>query len=283
MSTAVVLAYHDVGCRALKVLLEHKVTISLIVTHRDDPRENIWFGSVAEIARQNRIPVIYAEDIDENHLVDRLKELRPEFLFSFYYRKMLGKPVLDVPAKGAFNMHGSLLPKYRGRVPVNWAIIKGETETGATLHEMTVKPDAGRIVGQKSVPIGPDDTALEVFRRVTDAAESVMKQYLPSLLNGTAKLIPQDLSKGSYFSGRKPEDGRIDWSRSATEIHNLVRAVAPPYPGAFTEYKGSLFKIYRTKKEGSADPAKSIGIHEEGGNYYAVCGDRKILSILEHS
>src|SRR4029077_4380688 len=122
---------------------------------------------------------------------------RPDFIFSFYYRHMLKPALLAAARRGAFNMHGSLLPKYRGRVPVNWAILKGETETGATLHEMVEKPDAGRIVDQQAVPILPDDLAVEVFRKVTDAAETVLRRSVAKLIDGTARLREQDLSQGS--------------------------------------------------------------------------------------
>jgi methionyl-tRNA formyltransferase len=143
-------------------------------------------------------------------------------------------------------MHGSLLPKYRGRVPVNWAIIHGETETGATLHYMTEKPDNGDIIAQQAVPILPNDTALQVFQKVTVAAEMALNACLPDLLAGRAKAVAQDLSKGGYFGGRKAEDGVIDWSQSAQAIHNLVRAVAPPYPGATTKLMGRPMRILQT-------------------------------------
>jgi len=161
---------------------------------------------------------------------------------------------------------------------VNWAVLKGETETGATLHEMVGKPDAGRIVDQERVPIGPDEAAVEVFRKVTSAAETVMKRSVKPLLDGTAKLREQDLSAGSYFGGRRPEDGRIDWTKSAREIHNLVRAVAPPYPGAFS---GSM-KIFRTSmEEKKQPPSKTPGPYQEGGQWFAACGDGKVLRLLE--
>ena len=132
-------------------------------------------------------------------------------------------------------MHGSLLPKYRGRAPVNWAVLQAaRRETGATLHEMVAKPDAGRIVDQQAVPIGDDDRASRSSRKVTGAAERCCAARCRACSTAPRALTPQDLSQGSYFGGRKPEDGRIDWTRAAREIHDLVRAVAPPYPGAFT-------------------------------------------------
>jgi len=166
--------------------------------------------------------------------VHRVTGLAPDFLFSFYCRQMLNPALLALPRHGALNMHGSLLPKYRGRAPVNWAVLHGETRTGATLHYMADKPDAGDIVAQHAVPILPDDTAREVFDKVTFAAEICLDAVLPALIRGNAPRWPNDTAQGSYFGGRTPEDGRIDWSKSALDVHNLVRAVAPPYPGART-------------------------------------------------
>ena len=273
---AVVFGYHDVGVRCLRVLLDAGVAVPLVVTHRDAPDERIWFGSVARLAQSRGIETLLSEDM--NHLRERIRVISPEFMFSFYYRRMLPPDVLALARKGAFNMHGSLLPKYRGRAPVNWAILKGESETGATLHEMVAKPDAGRIVDQERVPIGPDETAAEVLAKVSDAAETVLKRSLPHLLAGTASLKKQDLSKGSYFGARRPEDGRIDWSKSALEIHNLVRAVAPPYPGAFTD----KMKILRTALSAERRaPAGKRGPYREGDEWFAVCGDGKVLRLLE--
>ena len=272
---AVVFGYHDVGVRCLRVLLDAGVAVPLVVTHRDAPDERIWFGSVARLAQSRGIETLLSEDM--NHLRERIRVISPEFMFSFYYRRMLPPDVLALARKGAFNMHGSLLPKYRGRAPVNWAILMGESETGATLHEMVAKPDAGRIVDQERVPIGPDETAAEVLAKVSDAAETVLERSLPHLLAGTASLRKQDLSKGSYFGARRPEDGRIDWSKSALEIHNLVRAVAPPYPGAFS----GTMKVLRTRLENRQAPHGKTGPYREGDEWFALCGDGKVLRLLE--
>lgn len=278
---AVVFAYHDVGVRCLSVLMAGGVDVALVVTHRDDPRENIWFGSVEKRARESDVDVATPDDPNDAGFVSRLQALAPDFLFSFYYRHMLSPAVLATARRGAFNMHGSLLPRYRGRVPVNWAILRGERETGATLHEMVAKPDAGRIVDQMAVPILPDDVALDVFRKVTVAAEIVLHRSLPRLLDGTARPRAQDLSAGSYFGGRKPEDGRIDWSGAARAIHDLVRAVAPPYPGAFTDVKGARLRILRTRllREGQAPGAARLAL--DAGRLVARCGDGGELQILD--
>ncbi len=281
-SKAVVFAYHDVGVRCLKVLLEQGVDVALVLTHQDNQAEHIWFASVAELARTQGIEVITPEDPNTPECLARIAAIAPDFLFSFYYRLMLRPALLATARRGAFNMHGSLLPKYRGRVPVNWAVLHGETETGATLHEMTAKPDAGRIVGQEAVTITPDDQAAEVFRKVTAAAESVLRRCLPALLNGSAVLREQELSQGGYFGGRKPADGRISWIRTAREIHNLVRAVAPPYPGAYTELCGRPLFIYRTRLEAGGGMCGSApGFYASDAGVDAVCADGRVLALLE--
>ncbi len=278
---AIVFAYHNVGVRCLSVLLAHGVKVELVVTHTDNPAETIWFDSVAELAARHDIPVITPDDPNTPDIIERIRALRPDFLFSFYYRHMLKKDILDIPARGAYNMHGSLLPRYRGRVPVNWAIIRGEKETGATLHVMNEKPDNGAIVDQQAVPILPDDTALEVFHKVTCAAEVALDRCLPALLAGTAQLTPQDLSQGGYFGGRRAEDGKIRWLESAQAIHNLVRAVAPPYPGAFTQLAGKPMRVLRTMPAPAQACRSAVpAFYCENGRCYAECGDGKALRVL---
>jgi len=272
MSRAVVFAYHNVGVRCLSVLLAHGVDVPLVVTHRNNPKENIWFDSVAKLAVLHDIPVIMPDNPNAPEVVEQIRGLQPDFFFSFYYREMFKRELLEIPRCGALNMHGSLLPKYRGRVPVNWAIIHGETETGATLHYMTEKPDNGDIVAQQAVPILPDDTALEVFQKVTVAAEIALNACLPDLLAGKAKAVPQDLSKGAYFGGRKAEDGVIDWSQDARSIHNLVRAVAPPYPGATTQLMGMPMRILQTLVTGCEVSGEPPAFYVKEGKAYAICG-----------
>ena len=278
-ASAAVFAYHDVGVRCLSVLLAAGIRPALVVTHRDDPRETIWFGSVERLARDNGLEVATPDDPRE--VEPRLASIAPDFLFSFYYRHMLPASMLGHAKRGAFNMHGSLLPKYRGRVPVNWAVLRGESETGATLHEMVAKPDAGRIVDQMAVPILPDDTALDVFRKVTVASELVLHRSLPGLLAGTAKLTPQDLAAGGYFGGRKPADGRIDWTQPARRIHDLVRAVAPPYPGTFTTAGGTTLRILRTRVLSDADAPAAPTLSARGDTVVARCGGGGTLLILD--
>ncbi|MDR3096528.1 MAG: formyltransferase [Paraburkholderia sp.] len=287
---AVVFAYHNVGVRCLQVLLARGVDVALVVTHEDSPTETIWVGSVKSVAEEHGIDVITPADPKSPELRAAVSAARPDFIFSFYYRHMLPVDLLATAARGAYNMHGSLLPKYRGRVPTNWAVLKGETETGATLHEMAAKPDAGAIIAQTPVPILPDDTAAMVFDKVTVAAEQTLWRVLPALIAGEAPHLPNDLSHGSYYGGRKPEDGRIDFTQRAQDVYNLIRAVAPPYPGAFTDIDGKRFVIARARlaRPGTALSRLAAhpgqlppGIHVSDNAFFAVCGDGRAIAIHE--
>lgn len=283
--SCVLFAYSEVGVRCLKALHSMGAEIALVVTHRDDPNEHRWYGSVAETARSLGIEVVTPDSADDAELLLRLRSIAPAFIFSFYYRHMIGERVLATARRGALNMHGSLLPKFRGRAPVNWAVAKGAVETGATLHHMVGKPDAGDIVGQQAVPIFEDDSAREVFDKVVVAAEIVLWRAWPSLAAGTAPRIVQDLSQGSYFGRRTPEDGRIDWRNSAKEIHDLVRAVAPPYPAAFTDVAGERVFIHRTR----CTPHEDRGtVHSRAARLVRIddrivieCADGRNLDLLE--
>jgi methionyl-tRNA formyltransferase len=280
-ASAVVFGYGDVGVRCTRVLLKHGVEVKLVVTHEDDPAENRWYASLAEFATTSGLPVI-APATPDDRLLYRLRALKPDFLFSFYYRQLLPGWLLETAKQGALNMHGSLLPRFRGRAPVNWAVLRGASETGATLHYMVSRPDAGDIVDQLAVPIGENDTAYEVFLRVTDAAEAVLDRSLPLLIAGTAPRTPQDLSAGEYCGRRRPEDGRIDWSRPAREIHNLVRAVAPPFPGAFATFGGDRWMVTRTQvltpRTSSFPP---LILHAEDERCVITCVDANRLALLE--
>ncbi len=274
---AVVFAYHNVGVRCLKVLLAGGVDVALVVTHQDSAAENIWFESVISVCESEGIPYVTPDSAKGDDLLAQVKAARPDFIFSFYYRHMLPAELLEIAP--AYNMHGSLLPKFRGRAPVNWAVLHGATEIGATLHEMTVKPDAGAIIAQTAVPILPDDTAHAVFGKVEVAAEITLWQVLPALLAGTAPRLVNDLASGSYFSGRKPEDGRIDWSKPAQEVYNLHRAVAPPYPGAFTDAGGHRYIIERARLAASPLPSLPPGLTVVDNGIFGVCGDGRALAI----
>ena len=280
MTQAVVFANSTVGTRCLAVLLAGGVDVPLVVTHAADPAEKA-FDNVEQFARQRGVEVAIPDDPNTADFVSRVTRTEPDFVFSFYYRQLLAPALLAIPRRGALNMHGSLLPRYRGRVPVNWAVLHGEREAGATLHYMTERADAGDIVDQQAVPILPDDTAFEVMNKVTVAAEIVLARSLPALLRGDAPRQPQDASLATYFGRRRPEDGRIDWTQPAKAIHDLVRAVAPPYPGASTTIAGKAVRILRTRVErGRTARHGQPTLYRDGPDWFIDCSDGGVLRLV---
>jgi len=261
---AIVLAYHSIGCVGIEALIRQGYEIQAVFTHPDNPDENIWFRSVAELAAAHDIPVYAPDNINHPLWVERIKEMAPDIIFSFYYRKMVSKKILAIPAQGALNLHGSLLPRYRGRSPINWVLVNGESEAGVSLHYMTPRPDDGDIVAQAAIPIGKEDTALTLFEKAVEASRELLDETLPLLASGTAGRTPQDHSLATYFGGRCPADGKIDWSGSARQVNNLIRAVTHPYPGAFTfsgDQKIFIWKAKITPLDRKAEPGTVISIN----------------------
>ncbi|QQN36559.1 bifunctional UDP-4-amino-4-deoxy-L-arabinose formyltransferase/UDP-glucuronic acid oxidase ArnA [Rahnella aceris] len=242
---AIVFAYHDIGCVGLQALVDAGYDVQAVFTHTDSPNENQFFSSVARQGAELNLPVYAPEDVNHPLWVDRIRALQPDIIFSFYYRNMLSEEILSLAPQGGFNLHGSLLPRYRGRAPVNWALLNGETETGVTLHKMVKRPDAGDIVGQRKVAITGDDTALKLHAKVREAAKALLTDVLPEMKAGNITLTAQDESQASYFGRRTAADGEIHWHKSATEINNLIRAVTEPYPGAFSYLGQRKLTIWR--------------------------------------
>ncbi len=240
----VVFAYNILGLIGLKSLLDAGFEVAALVTHEDDPNEKIYFDSVGEFAKNKGISVFTPSSPNTPEIISILNEIKPDAIFSFYYRQMISQKILDIVNGKAYNLHGSLLPKYRGRCPINWAILNGETEHGVTLHMMVKSADAGDIVDMQSFPILETDNAGTVQPKMAEAAKILLKRALPLILNGKEQLKVQDVSKSSYFGGRKAEDGKIDWNKTAWEINNLIRAVADPFPGAYTYLNGKKFIIW---------------------------------------
>ncbi len=230
----VVFAYHNIGCTGLRALQAAGFDIAAVFTHKDDPGEQRFFSSVAEWCAEQDLPVFAPEEVNHPLWIERIREIKPDLIFSFYYRDLLSQELLDIPAMGAYNLHGSLLPRYRGRAPANWVLVKGEKETGVTLHQMTSRPDAGAIVAQLKVMIANDETALSLHNKLDQAAAHLLQDILPRFLTRQIPLTPQDENQASYFGRRTAADGQLFWQRPAQELDCLIRAVTRPYPGAFT-------------------------------------------------
>jgi methionyl-tRNA formyltransferase len=244
--------YSEVGHDCLSLLLERGDNVTALITHEDNPNEKIWFKTPAVAARENKIPVFTPTSVNTPEWLERITALKPDLILSVYYRNMISAQILALPRLGAFNMHGSLLPKYRGRAPINWAVLHGEPRIGMTLHRMVKKADAGAIVDQEGVDLGPRDTAEQAFRKVLPCARTVLARQIDALLAGTARETPQDESQATCFGGRKPEDGRVAWTQSSRQIFNLIRAVTDPYPGAFTEVNGTRLMLWWAEPDSPA-------------------------------
>ncbi|CRM12401.1 Polymyxin resistance protein PmrI [Pseudomonas sp. 31 R 17] len=263
-SKAVVFAYHDIGCAGIEALLDAGYDIAAVFTHADDPKENNFYGSVAQLCARNGIPVHAPEDANHPLWVERIAKLNPDFIFSFYYRNLLSEPLLATARHGAFNLHGSLLPKYRGRAPANWVLVNGETETGVTLHRMVKRADAGAILAQQTVSIERSDTGLSLHAKLRDAASNLLRDALPQLALGKLSETAQDESQATCFGRRTAADGKIDWKNPAEQLFNLVRAVTQPYPGAFCavgEHKLIVWQAEVVKGNEGLAPGRVISVN----------------------
>lgn len=243
MASAVVCAFSPVGTAALEGLLSTGIEVKRLYTYAASPEE-AWFSPPAELANRHGIPVCCEPDFNADHVYATIQADAPDFLFSFYFREMIQARFLALPRLGAFNLHGSLLPAYRGRAPLNWVLVHGETQTGLTLHAMTPKPDDGDIVAQRELPIAWDETALSLTWKAARASSGLMRQVIPGLLDGTApRISQQSLGKSTYFGGRKPMDSRLDPNMTSQEAFNQIRAVADPWPNAFLDTPNGPLKV----------------------------------------
>jgi len=267
------------GHACLETLLAMGVPIAALFTHRDDPHEEIWWRSCADLANRHGVPVFFAERIDDGWIA-RIAALNPAVIYSFFYRNLLPQRLLECARLGAYNLHGALLPKYRGRASVNWVLVNGESQTGVTLHHMVARADAGDIVAQRAVNIDDSDTALTLYRKLVPLGAALIREYHPLIVIDRAPRRPQDLAAGSYFGRRRPEDGRIDWRWPARRIFNLVRAVTHPYPGATCILGGRKLFIWQAAiacESGGLGEAGEIIAEHAGGAIEVAAGSGSVL------
>ncbi|MFG1175088.1 bifunctional UDP-4-amino-4-deoxy-L-arabinose formyltransferase/UDP-glucuronic acid oxidase ArnA [Erwiniaceae bacterium CAU 1747] len=269
---AVVFAYHDIGCTGIRALHTAGFEIEAIFTHADNAAENQFYASVARTAAELGVPVFAPEDVNHPLWVERIKAMAPQVIFSFHYRQMLSDAILNSASEGAFNLHASLLPRYRGRAPLNWVLVNGEEETGVTLHRMVKRADAGAIVAQQRVAIDPQDNALTLHRKLNSASGELLTASLSGILSGDFPQYEQDESQASYVGRRTPEDGRIDWTQPAHRLHNLVRAVTDPWPGAFSFVGSGKFIIWQSAVR-SDFPAAKPGTVLSVSPLVVACGE----------
>ncbi len=263
MTKILLFAYRDFGFACLEYLLEQNENVIGLFTHNDAPSDNIWYPSIAKLAQDNDIPVYIYDKLDNPEVSDLLNELAADLIISSYYRTMIPMEILNVAPLGAFNLHGSYLPAYRGCAPLNWAMINGEKHTGVTLHRMVAKADAGKIIAQEKISIGEEDTISDITKKAVDASVRVLASCIDELKMGTAEGFAQDETQASYFPRRSPKDGKIDFNLDGKLIHNLVRALTHPYPGAFIELSvGRIFvwQGYHTNSQVDAESGMVMGL-----------------------
>lgn len=240
----IVFAYSEFGCVGIEELTKAGYDIAAVFTYCDDPKETVFWRSVAKVCVEHDIPAYVIDDANEADMLKKMADIAPDYIFSFYYRSLISDSILSLARRGAFNLHGSLLPHYRGRAPVNWVLVRGEAATGVTLHYMVARADAGDIVAQEKVAIAYEDTAFTLQQKLVAAARTMLKTQLPLLASGTSARITQDITQGNYCGRRGPKDGQIDWTWKAETVRNLVRAVTQPYPGAFTTVNGQKILVW---------------------------------------
>lgn len=241
----VMFGYQTWGHRTLRALLDSDHEVVLVVTHprSDHAYEKIWDDSVAELAEKHGVPVLLRYRPDDEELLAALRDAAPDIIVANNWRTWLPSEIFDLPPHGTLNVHDSLLPAYAGFSPLIWALINGEKEVGVTAHRMNAELDAGDIVLQRAVPVGPDDTATDLFHRTVDLIEPIVREALDLIASGRARWVAQDRSKASFFHKRSVEDGRIDWNWPAEDLERLVRAQSDPYPSAFTYHRGERIRV----------------------------------------
>lgn len=239
----------DRGKRVLAKLFELKPDIKVSVfSFREDPWEPPFLDNIRKLTIQHGGIFIESQKVgDKEHESFWTKE-HIDIAFTINWRYMIPPEVYSVPIMGTFVFHDSLLPAYRGFSPTVWAIINGEVQTGVSLFEIAEKVDSGDLVDQEVVPIGPDDTISTVMEQLNDAYLKVFIRNLPKLLNGSALRRPQNHALATYTCKRTLNDNEISWDMDSRDIHNLIRAVSHPYPGAFTYLNGELIRVWSAQR-----------------------------------
>ncbi|MGA5048583.1 methionyl-tRNA formyltransferase [Streptomyces arboris] len=270
----VMFGYQTWGHRTLQALLDSEHDVVTVVTHprSEHAYEKIWSDSVADLAEKHGIPVIIRNRPD-GELVERLKEVAPDIIVANNWRTWMPPEIYNLPVHGTLNIHDSLLPAYAGFSPLIWALINGEPEVGVTAHLMDEELDAGDIVVQRSVTVGPTDTATDLFHRTVDLIAPVTTEALGLIASGQTEFTRQDRSKASFFHKRAEEDIRIDWTWPAEDLERLIRAQSAPYPSAFTFHKGQRLEVVSAVvSEGRYGGTPGRIFYREGDGVVIVAG-----------
>jgi methionyl-tRNA formyltransferase len=271
----------DFAVPSLEILLNNDYPIKAVVTAPDKPRgrgQELSPTSIKSIALQHGLPILQPDSLKDPNFVAEVRRLNPDLLAVVAFR-ILPKEVFTIPRFGSFNLHASLLPKYRGAAPINWAIINGEKETGVTTFLLEEKIDTGNILLQARLPIGPEDNAGTIHDKLADVGAEIVLHTVRLIEQGKAAPRKQDDSLTSTAPKLFKEDCRIDWNQPAERIHNRIRGLSP-YPTAFTVHGGKVIKLYRTHivDVSAGDDAGRVRVHGSG---FMVCTADRMIAIDE--
>lgn len=253
---------------SLKLLIEKDYEVSMVVTQPDRPKgrgRKIALPPIKTVALQMKLPLLQPQKARDEDFIRRLQAETPDIICVVSYGQFLPEAILDIPRLGVMNVHPSMLPQYRGAAPINWAIIRGEQVTGITTMFLSKEMDAGDILLQESVPIGPDDTAGGLSERMSDTGAKLLARTIEELKGNRITPIRQEHSEATFAPKLTKEMANIDWSLDSLEIHNLVRGL-DPWPGAYTYYDNNLLKIWRTEpltESGDAEPGTILDVETD--------------------
>jgi len=279
----------DFSTPVLERLVDSKENKVLVVTQPDRPQgrgRKILPTPIKKVALDKGLEVFQPENINDEESIKRMKEFHPDIILVVAYGQILSNHILNIPKTGCINIHGSLLPKYRGAAPINRAVINGEKETGITFMFMKEKVDAGDIIFQEKIGILPDETSGELYYKLSALSAEILPKLLEKIKSGKIERISQDIKLVTFARKMNKEDGKIDWSDKGEKVYNLIRGTIP-YPGALTYYKGKKLKITRARfmydyqddtDAISPKPGRVVKIKKD--SILISTGDKGIIKIL---
>jgi methionyl-tRNA formyltransferase len=224
----------QIGLTVLEAVYEANGHVDLIFTLPFEMEQTTsGFVDFEPLAVAHKTQIVRTKNINSKENIKRIKEIDPDLIIVCGWQRLVCKEIIEIPKRGAIGFHSSLLPKYRGRAPVNWAILMGEKETGITMFYITPGVDDGEIIAQKAFPILFDDDCSTVYQKAARAGAQLITEYLPGISDGTAPKLHNESASHPAYPKRNPEDGHIDFNRSALDVYNFIRALTKPYPGAY--------------------------------------------------
>ena len=275
------LGNHTVGATALRVL-RREADVVAVVAHPEDQEDGVRYVSVFAEARRMGIPVIRA--VGKSPELEQLMDAaQPDLIWISDYRYLIPVAVLRLARRGAVNLHPSLLPKYRGRAPINWAILKGETQLGLTAHFVDEGADTGDIIAQSAFALGQNQDVGDALNRLYPLYETMTAEVLAAFRSGSVPRRAQEAKAATVFPRRTPEDGLIDWNETANEVWNLIRAVAAPYPGAFSAWSEGILRVWKAEAicalpaARRRKPGEIVSVSDDGAVLVVACRDAAII------